>query len=378
MRTVESESKGIKPVKLFTNSMSAKADTQAEQKKEREREREKEKDALRNGRSSSIASTSTLPAKSKTKSGTPPTPTITESKGFKRETKTYSLSVPVTATVSPTATAVYRRNRLTKPPAVLSPFHSPSLCQSHAPDATSSSVDFEGSSSLLSIATDLQVSPSSLPDLHTILGADLIHPIPLSTPASIPLPVSISTPRQSVQSYPKTPELRLPVKESSISPVRVHSNRSKKSVSPNGPGTSRSGRASPTLSELSQEEQCPDSSGESDNTEVVNKILPRHSVSDGDDRALHGTIPTLNSMHTTESRSNSSRFQSNISNEAMFKKHSPMESSPRIGSDSVITEINEIEVQGPEAGEVSVGVGVISWRRGQHIGEGTFGRVYKG
>ena len=369
VRASESESKGIKPIKLFTNSMSVKAETQAEQKKEREKE--KEKDALRGkARSSSIASTGTLHSKNKSKSGTPPTPTIMENKGSKRaETKTYSASVPVTTTVSPTATAVCRRNRLSKPPALLSPFHSPSLCQSHAPDPSSSSVDFEGSYSLLSMATDLQVSPTSLPDLHAILGADLTHPMPMSIPMSIPLPVSISTPRQAVQTYARTPELRVPVKESSVSPVREHSSRSKKSVSPHGmEATCVSGRASPTLSELSLEEQCPDSSEESDSTEVVNNILPHHGKSDSH-------IPVINSMHAATISSSIDRFQSSVPSDVMFKKHSTMDSSPRIRSDS---EINEIEVQGPVAGEVSGGVGVISWRRGQHIGEGTFGRVYKG
>lgn len=171
----------------------------------------------------------------------------------------------------------------------------------------------------------------------------------------------------------KIPEipLSLATKEFSVSPIVSSRDPSGRTLSNASTAISEaancSGRASPTLSELSQEDQFLDSDAESDNTGVENKVYPVCEETDTDDRVS----PVNCNSQVTINRHNSSNLVKVLSGAPGSK--GAVEAHPmRSGS---ISEVNECEIPGSGMGIMG---SPLRWRRGQAIGEGTFGRVYKG
>ena len=121
------------------------------------------------------------------------------------------------------------------------------------------------------------------------------------------------------------------------------------------------GRNSPTLSELSQEEQYQHTDSESDNTEVY---------------STHEHSKTLNREQSTElfgktfNRNSSSNLKNVLGDVSKAGKSKERKN-------SACKSINSMEDGFDNMAEGMLN-SPLRWRRGQAIGEGTFGRVYKG
>jgi hypothetical protein len=209
------------------------------------------------------------------------------------------------------------------------------------------------------------------PSLHSTI-TDPPENIFFATPHT-PVRGEAQTSRPRVGVPVRIPEIPLPLaaKEFSMSPIVSGRDPSGRTLSNASTAISEaancSGRASPTLSELSQEDQFLDSDAESDNTGVENKVHPVCEETDTDDRVS----PVNCNSQVTINRHNSSNLVKVLSGAP--RTNGTVEAHPmRSGS---ISEVNECEVPGSGMGIIG---SPLRWRRGQAIGEGTFGRVYKG
>lgn len=171
----------------------------------------------------------------------------------------------------------------------------------------------------------------------------------------------------------RIPEITFTAKDFSSSPIISGRDPSGRTLSNASIAISEavigSGRASPTLSELSQEEQFLDSDAESDNTGAENKVHPVCEETDMEDRVS----PINCNSHVTVSRNNGSNLAKSLHGVPGSKGASDAH---RVRSVSV-SEVNECEAPGSGSAAGIIG-SPLRWRRGQAIGEGTFGRVYKG
>ena len=316
----------IKPIKLFSQSVAVKAEVAEDNiRKEGSKAKARQYPPVLN-----------LGAKSKV--GVPATFNILGGRGI--HTKDVKDS---------TLTSI---NRQGKPPA-----RSPAV---HSLESTSlrrlSGEDFMGS-----------VSPS----LHSTI-TEPSENIFFATPHT-PVRGEAQTSRPRVGVPVRIPEIPLPLtsKEFSVSPIVSGRDPSGRTLSNASTAISEaancSGRASPTLSELSQEDQFLDSDAESDNTGVENKVHPVCEETETDGRFS----PANCNSQVTINRHNSSNLVKVLSGAPAAK--GAVEAHPmRSGS---ISEVNECEIPGSGMGIIG---SPLRWRRGQAIGEGTFGRVYKG
>lgn len=134
-----------------------------------------------------------------------------------------------------------------------------------------------------------------------------------------------------------------------------------------------SGRASPTLSELSQEDRHEESDGESDITGLDNMIHPAFEEIDTDDRTSSANI--FSCATSIRGGATVNRNSSGLNTKAYGDSASVRTvKDPKVRSAS-LTEGGACE--GPDVGSGVIG-SPLRWRRGQAIGEGTFGKVYKG
>ena len=131
------------------------------------------------------------------------------------------------------------------------------------------------------------------------------------------------------------------------------------------PSSGHGGRDSPTLSELSQEDQYQHTDSESDNTEVfVGNEISNSSRRDKTENAHHDIIirthdnSKMNIKCITE---NMDDKNIDVSNCPISRNERNLDSSAESGRGAMDTPNSPLR-----------------WRRGQAIGEGTFGRVYKG
>jgi hypothetical protein len=252
-------------------------------------------------------------------------------------------------------------------------------------DSTLTSINRQGKQPARCPATYSLESTS----LRRLSGEDLIGSVSPSLHSTITEPpenIFFATPHTPVRGEAQTsrprvgvpvriPEIPLPLplaaKEFSVSPIVSGRDPSGRTLSNASTAISEaancSGRASPTLSELSQEDQFLDSDAESDNTGVENKVHPVCEETDTDDRVS----PVNCNSQVTINRHNSSNLVKVLSGAP--RSNSTVDAHQmRSGS---ISEVNECEVPGSGMGIIG---SPLRWRRGQAIGEGTFGRVYKG
>ena len=136
------------------------------------------------------------------------------------------------------------------------------------------------------------------------------------------------------------------------------------------PSSVHGGRDSPTLSELSQEDQYQHTDSESDNTEIFvgNEVL-NSGRRDKNDNTHHDII-----MRSHDSKINIKCITDNmnennidVSNCPISRNGQNLDFSAECGRGT-----------GTGTGTIDTPNSPLRWRRGQAIGEGTFGRVYKG
>ena len=127
------------------------------------------------------------------------------------------------------------------------------------------------------------------------------------------------------------------------------------------------GRDSPTLSELSQEDQYQHTDSESDNTEIFigNEVL-------NSNRQGGKNINNIQNNFNIASHDNDIR----VVTHSMEEKN--IDSNQYFESASTKNGINLDSSADSGRGEINTPNSPLRWRRGQAIGEGTFGRVYKG
>lgn len=202
--------------------------------------------------------------------------------------------------------------------------------------------DNDVNSSLLSLATILSENPSFTPPCGQVKGD-----------AQAALPTSLRMRVPDIPLISKQPVAR-PLSYSSVNVADA------------------SGRASPTLSELSQEDRHEESDGESDITGLENMIHPAFEEIDIDDKTSSANIfsTSVSIRGGATVNRNSSGINTVFGDTASVRS----EKDPKVRSAS-ITEAGACD--GPDAGSGAIG-SPLRWRRGQAIGEGTFGRVYKG
>jgi hypothetical protein len=208
------------------------------------------------------------------------------------------------------------------------------------PAQKSAGHDNDVNSSLLSLATILSENPPFTPPCGQVKGDALPTSLRIRVP-DIPL-------------ISKQPVAR-PLSYSSVNVADA------------------SGRASPTLSELSQEDRHEESDGESDITGLENMIHPAFEEIDIDDKTSSANIfsTSVSIRGGATVNRNSSGINTTVFGDTASVRS---EKDPKVRSAS-ITEAGACD--GPDAGSGAIG-SPLRWRRGQAIGEGTFGRVYKG
>lgn len=211
------------------------------------------------------------------------------------------------------------------------------------PAQKSSGHDNDVNSSLLSLATILSENPPFTPPFGQVKGD-----------AQAALPTSLRMRVPDIPLISKQPVAR-PLSSLSVNVADA------------------SGRASPTLSELSQEDRHEESDGESDITGLENMIHPAFEEIDIDDKTSSANIfsTSVSIRGGATVNRNSSGINTTVFGDTASVRS---EKDPKVRSAS-ITEAGACD--GPDAGSGAIG-SPLRWRRGQAIGEGTFGRVYKG